>query len=48
MPVTCLTIEQAARLWALERSEAAKAMEHLERAGVLKQTAQGSYLLRSQ
>jgi DNA-binding IclR family transcriptional regulator len=48
MPGTCLTIAQAARLWALERSEAARAMEHLERAGILKRTAQGSFLLRSQ
>ncbi len=47
MPGTCLTIAQAARLWALERSEAARALERLERAGILKQTPQGSYLLRS-
>ncbi len=48
MPGMCLTIAQAARLWALEGSEAARALESLERAGILKQTAQGSYLLRSQ
>ncbi len=47
MPGTCLTIAQAARLWALERSEAARALERLERTGILKQTPQGSYLLRS-
>lgn len=48
IPGTCLTIAQAARLWALDGSEAARALERLERAGILKQTAQGSYLLRSQ
>ncbi len=48
MPGTCLTVAQATRLWALEASEAARALARLERAGILKQTAQGSYLLRSQ
>jgi Fic family protein len=47
MAGTSLTIAQAARLWALERSEAARALEHLVGAGILKQTAQGSCLLRS-
>ena len=48
MPGTCLTIVQAARLWALAGPEAARALQRLERAGILMQTAQGSYLLRSQ
>jgi DNA-binding IclR family transcriptional regulator len=48
MPGTRLTVAQAARLWAIEGSEAARALERLERAGVPKQTPQGAYLLRSQ
>jgi DNA-binding IclR family transcriptional regulator len=48
MPGTRLTVAQAARLWAIEGSEAARALERLESAGVLKQTSQGAYLLRSQ
>jgi hypothetical protein len=43
-----LTVAQAARLWVIEGSEAARALGRLERAGVLKQTTQGAYLLRSQ
>lgn len=48
MPGTCLTVGQAARLWALERSDAARALERLERAGLLRRTAHGSYVLRSE
>ncbi len=48
MPGTCLTVAQAARLWALDRSDAARALEHLERAGLLRRTAHGSYVLHSE
>lgn len=48
MPGTCLTVGQAARLWALDRSDAARALERLERAGVLRRTPRGAYVLRSE
>lgn len=47
MPGTCLTVAQAARLWALDGTDAARALQRLERTGVLKRTEQGAYVLRS-
>jgi hypothetical protein len=47
MPGMCLTIAQAARLWALEGSEAARATEHFRACRRPEANGQGSYLLRS-
>jgi DNA-binding GntR family transcriptional regulator len=47
MPGTRLTVAQAARLWALDGSDAAQALQRLERTGVLTRTPQGAYVLRS-
>lgn len=47
MPGTCLTIAQAARLWALAQTDAARALQRLELAGVLRRTTQGAYRLRA-
>lgn len=48
MPGLCLTVWQAARLWALEPPEAARILEQLERGGMLKRTLQGTYCLRDE
>lgn len=47
MPGTCLTVGQAARLWALAHADAARALQRLELAGVLRRTTHGAYLLGS-
>jgi DNA-binding IclR family transcriptional regulator len=48
MPGLCLTIWQAAKLWGLDTPEATRILEQLERAGLLKRTAQGTYCLRDE
>jgi Fic family protein len=47
MPGTALTVAQASRLWSLDDAEADRALRHLERDGILRRTAQGAYVLRS-
>ena len=47
MPGTALTVAQASRLWAVDDTEAARELRRLERDGILKQSAHGVYVLRS-
>jgi hypothetical protein len=44
MPGLSLTIEQAARLWRLERPLAAAVLEHLTCEGFLRKTASDTYV----
>jgi DNA-binding IclR family transcriptional regulator len=46
MPGLSLTVAEAARLWDLDTLETARILEQLERAGVLKRAARGTYHLR--
>lgn len=47
MPGLSLTLGQAARLWSLEGAHVQRVLERLAREGTLRQTARGTYVLRS-
>lgn len=46
MPGLCLTVDQAQRLWALDRDTCSGLLSHLVRAGFLRQRHDGSYIRR--
>ena len=44
MPGLCLTVEQASRLWGLDRTRCLACLERLALAGALRRTPQGAYV----
>lgn len=44
MPGLCLTVEQASRLWGLDRTRCLTCLERLVLAGALRRTHQGAYV----